>query len=481
MGKEGEFKDRAEPWRVKVVEPIRRTAAPERERLLKEAGFNPFALRADGVFIDLLTDSGVGAMSADQWAGMMNGDESYAGARNFYNLQESVRDVMGFSHVLPAHQGRGAEHVLCAALVKRGDIVPANALFDTTRAHVEHAGGLGLDLLHEHAYDTRDEHPFKGNIDLKALERVLGEAKPGQVPFAVLTVTCNMTGGQPVSMENVQGAARLLGEFDVPLLFDAARFAENCYFVKQREAGYSDRSVADIARELFSHGAGCTMSAKKDALVNIGGFLAFRDSAPYEKCLPFEILFEGYSTYGGLAGRDLEAMARGLREGVDDEYLRARVDQVRRLGERLDRAGVPVLKPIGGHAVYIDAARFLPHVPWDEFPGHALSCALYLASGVRAVEIGSLMAGRDPATGRNRRARMELMRLAVPRRTYTDNHLDYVADAVAGLFERREQIAGVEFASEAPVLRHFASTFGWVGAQGARRAKRAPASEPSHP
>ncbi len=461
--------DRAEPWRVKVVDHIRRTSPEERERLLKEAGHNPFALRAEDVFIDLLTDSGVGAMSADQWAGMMTGDESYAGARNFYALKESVQAVMGFPHVLPAHQGRGAEHVLCAALVKRGDIVPSNALFDTTRAHVEYAGAQGLDLLHDHAYNTEDEHPFKGNIDLKALERVLTDAKQGQVPFAILTATCNMTGGQPVSMENIRAAARLLGEFQVPLLFDAARFAENCYFVKQREPGYNDASVAEIARELFSHGAGCTMSAKKDALVNIGGFLAFREEGPYAKCLPYGILFEGYSTYGGLAGRDLEAMARGLREGVDESYLRARTHQVRLLGKRLVRAGVPVLKPTGGHAVYVDAARFLPHIPWNEFPGHALACALYLSSGVRAVEIGSLMAGRDPSTGGNRRARMELMRLAVPRRTYTDNHMEYVADAVLRLFERREEISGVEFASEAPVLRHFSSTFRPIVSRGSRR------------
>jgi tryptophanase len=451
--------DRAEPWRIKVVEAIHRTAPEERERLLKAAGHNPFALRAEDVFVDLLTDSGVGAMSADQWAGMMAGDESYAGARNFYALEGSVAHVMGFPHVLPAHQGRGAEHVLCAALVKRGDTVPSNALFDTTRAHVEHAGAQGLDLLHDYAYDTSDEHPFKGDIDLHSLRRVMEAANPGEVPFAILTVTCNMTGGQPVSMENVRASARLLGEFDVPLLFDAARFAENCYFIAQREPAYRGVPVASVARELFSYGAGCTMSAKKDALVNIGGFLAFRDKEPFDRCVPYGILFEGYTTYGGLAGRDLEAMARGLREGVDDDYLQARTEQVRRLGERLARAGVPVLKPIGGHAVYIDAARFLPHIPWDEFPGHALACALYLSAGVRAVEIGSLMAGRDPATGRNRRARMELLRLAVPRRTFTDNHMDYVGDAVEVLFERRDEIVGMEFASEAPVLRHFSSTF----------------------
>lgn len=409
--------------------------------------------------MDLLTDSGVGAMSADQWAGMMVGDESYAGARNFYSLQDSVRDVMGFGHLLPAHQGRGAEHVLCAALLKRGDIVPSNALFDTTRAHIEHVGATGVDLLLESAYDTEDELPFKGNMDLAALEDLLNRAKPGQVPFAVMTVTCNMTGGQPVSMQNIREASKMLSAHGVPLLIDAARFAENCWFVKEREPGYGDRPVASIARELFSLAAGCTMSAKKDGLVNIGGFLAFRDGEMYEKCLPFGILFEGYATYGGLAGRDLEAMARGLREGVDEAYLKSRTGQVRYLGERLQAVGVPVLVPIGGHAVYLDALRFLPQVPWYEFPGHALACALYLEAGVRAVEIGSLMAARDPETHQNRRARMELMRLALPRRMYTDNHIDYVVQALTALFARREEIPGVELVREAPVLRHFTSTF----------------------
>ena len=457
--REPPYFDRAEPWRVKVVEPIRRTTREARERLLKGAGYNLFALKAEDVFVDLLTDSGVGAMSADQWAGMMVGDESYAGARNFYSLQDSVRDVMGFGHLLPAHQGRGAEHVLCAALLKRGDIVPSNALFDTTRAHIEHVGATGVDLLLESAYDTEDELPFKGNMDLAALEDLLNRAKPGQVPFAVMTVTCNMTGGQPVSMQNIREASKMLSAHGVPLLIDAARFAENCWFVKEREPGYGDRPVASIARELFSLAAGCTMSAKKDGLVNIGGFLAFRDGEMYEKCLPFGILFEGYATYGGLAGRDLEAMARGLREGVDEAYLKSRTGQVRYLGERLQAVGVPVLVPIGGHAVYLDALRFLPQVPWYEFPGHALACALYLEAGVRAVEIGSLMAARDPETHQNRRARMELMRLALPRRMYTDNHIDYVVQALTALFARREEIPGVELVREAPVLRHFTSTF----------------------
>ncbi|HKZ58448.1 MAG TPA: tryptophanase [Candidatus Thermoplasmatota archaeon] len=457
--REPPYSDRAEPWRVKVVEPIRRTTREARERLLKAAGYNLFALKAEDVFVDLLTDSGVGAMSADQWAGMMVGDESYAGARNFYSLQDSVRDVMGFGHVLPAHQGRGAEHVLCAALLKRGDIVPSNALFDTTRAHIEHVGATGVDLLLETAYDTKDELPFKGDIDLAALEALLGRAKPGQVPFAVMTVTCNMTGGQPVSMQNVREASKLLGAHGVPLIIDAARFAENSWFVKEREPGYEERTILEIARELFGYAAGCTMSAKKDGLVNIGGFLAFRDGEMYEKCLPFGILFEGYATYGGLAGRDLEAMARGLREGVDEAYLKSRTDQVRYLGERLQAAGVPVLVPVGGHAVYVDAGRFLPHVPWYEFPGHALACALYLESGVRAVEIGSLMAARDPETHENRQARMELMRLALPRRMYTDNHIDYVVQALAALYARREEVAGVELVREAPVLRHFTSSF----------------------
>jgi tryptophanase len=454
---------RAEPWRVKMVEPIRQTTRPERAQILEEAGFNLFQVKAEDVFVDLLTDSGTGAMSSAQWAAMLLGDESYAGARSFSHLEAAVRQVMGFPHVLPAHQGRGAEHVLMAATVARGQTVASNALFDTTRAHVEHAGGRGVDLLGEKAYDMRSDDPFKGDMDVSALRRLLERDARGNVALIVQTATCNMTGGQPVSMANQESVARLAREFGVPLFVDAARFAENAYLIQQREPRFRHFSVAAIALEFMAHADGCVMSAKKDALVNIGGLLGFRERPLFDRCRPYGILFEGFSTYGGLAGRDLEAMARGLREGVDDEYLAARVRQVQRLGELLERAGVPILRPVGGHAVYVDAARFLPHIPWNEFPGHALACALYLSSGVRGVEVGSLMAGSDPVSGKQRRARLELFRLAVPRRVYTDNHLEYAADAVIELHERRDEVEGMRFEEQAPVLPHFISTFRPVG------------------
>ena len=452
-------RDRAEPWRVKMVEPIRRPSPEERQAALEEAEFNLFRLKAEDVFIDLLTDSGTGAMSAAQWAGMMAGDESYAGARSFYHLEAAVRQVMGFPHVLPAHQGRGAEHVLFAATVRRGDTVASNALFDTTRAHIEHRGARGVDLMGEKAFDMRSLDPFKGDLDVRALQRLLENPSGSRVAMVVLTATSNMTGGQPVSMANMQAVAKLAAEFDVPLIVDAARFAENAYLIQQREPHMGGYSVAAIALEFMGLADGCTMSAKKDALVNIGGFLAFRDRSLYTECLPHAILFEGYPTYGGLAGRDMEAIARGLKEGVDDEYLASRVRQVARLGELLEEGGVPILRPVGGHAVYVDAARFLPHVPWNQFPGHALACALYLASGVRGVEVGSLMAGRDPATGNQRRARLELMRLALPRRVYTDNHIEYVAQALVDLHERAAEVVGMEMERETTVLPHFSSGF----------------------
>ena len=450
---------RAEPWRVKAVEPIRLPPPEERREALEEAEYNLFRLKAHDVFVDLLTDSGTGAMSAAQWGAMFVGDESYAGARSFYHLEAAVRQVMGFPHTLPAHQGRGAEHVLMSAMVKRGETVASNALFDTTRAHVEHAGARGVDLLCEKAFDMSSRDPFKGDMDVRALKRLLESPEGARVSLIIQTATSNMSGGQPVSIANQEAVAKLAREFEVPLFVDAARFAENAFFIQQREAHFAGFSVAAIALEFLAHADGCTMSAKKDALANIGGFLAFRDRAAYDACVPYAILFEGYPTYGGLAGRDLEAIARGLKEGVDDAYLASRVGQVQRLGDMLEQGGVPILRPVGGHAVYVDAARFLPHLAWDEFPGHALACALYLEAGVRAVEVGSLMAGRDPVTGAHRRARMELLRLALPRRTYTDNHIEYVAGALVDLLSRRDEVVGVGFKREAEVLPHFTSSF----------------------
>lgn len=446
------------PHRARVVEPVPRLARENRKQRLAEAGYNPFRLRSRDVTIDLLTDSGTGAMSIDQWAALMRGDEAYAGSRSFDRFEASVREVLGFEHVIPVHQGRGAEKVLAEAFVEAGDVVPGNAPFDTTRAHIEHRGARVEDVTADAARRPHVDHPFKGNVDPERLEECLAR-EVGRIPFVLVTVTCNSVGGHPVSLANLHAVEKLCRAHGVPLILDVARYAENALLVKRREPGEGDRPVAEIVHETMGLADAVAMSAKKDALVNIGGFLAARDRVMYDRLAPLAVLHEGYLTYGGLAGRDLDAMAVGLREGIDEDFLDHYVGQVRYLWDRLDAFDVPLVRPPGSHAVYLDAAEFLPHVPWDRFPGHALALALYVEGGVRACEIGSLLLGRDPESGENRRAEMELCRLALPRRVYGREHLDHVVQTVERVWERRDEIPGVAFADEAPTLRHFLSTF----------------------
>jgi len=455
------FRD-MEPFRIKMVEPIHLPSREDRERFLEEAGLNVFLIRGENILIDLLTDSGTGAMSDRQWAGLMMGDETYAGSRNFYNLEAAVRDILGFEYVLPCHQGRGAENVLHTALIKAGDVVPGNTHFDTTKAHIEHKKGRAIDCTIDEAADPYLDLPFKGNLDLKKLEDVYKQYGREKIPFTVVTATCNSGGGQPVSLENMRKVAELSGRYGIPVCLDGARFAENCYFIKKREKGMENMPIKDIARETAACFDMMTMSSKKDAIVNIGGFIATGSREIYDSVKNFGILFEGFVTYGGLAGRDLEAMARGLYEGIDEDYLTYRIGHVRYLGEKLRNMGMPVLWPPGGHAIYLDMKEFLPNIPQDQFPGMAFCAHLYLESGVRGVEIGTLLNGRDPDTGMNRPAKLELVRLTIPRRVYTHRHLDYVAKAVKKVWDMRDSIRGLELTEEPPVLRHFTARFKWV-------------------
>ncbi len=440
-----------EPWRVKVVEPIRLPPPEEREERLRAAGFNLFRLPSEAVFIDLLTDSGTSAMSDHQWAGMMLGDEAYAGSRNFYHFEAAVQEIFGFPHVVPVHQGRVAENLLFSTLVRPGMIVPNNSHFDTTRANVEANGGRALDLVIDAARRPAEWHPFKGNVDLDRVRALFASTERERIPLAMLTLTNNSGGGQPVSLANVRGYSELCREFGIPFYVDACRFAENAWFIQQREEGQGGRSVADIVREVFSLADGCTMSAKKDGLANIGGFFASRDPALVETIRQRLVLIEGFPTYGGLAGRDLEAVARGLREVLDEEYLRFRVAQVEAFGRRLTALGVPIIQPTGGHAVYVDARDFLPEIPPDELPAQALAVALYREGGVRGVEIGSVMFGGD--------APLELVRLAVPRRVYTNSHLQYVAEVLESIRDHRDRVRGLRIVEQAPLLRHFTCRF----------------------
>ncbi|MFQ5527719.1 MAG: tryptophanase [Thermoanaerobaculia bacterium] len=448
-----------EPFRIKTVEPIRMTTREERERFLTRAGHNLFKLPAAAILIDLLTDSGTGAMSAEQWAAMMRGDESYAGSDSWVRFESAVKDIYGFKNVIPTHQGRAAERILAATLCRPGHVVPNNTHFDTTRANIEATGAVALDLPCPESHDLSAVFPFKGNIDLEALQRVLDENR-GAVPFAMVTITNNGGGGQPVSMANLRQASLLCRERGVPFYLDACRFAENAYFIQCREPGYETTPLIEIAREMFSLADGCTMSAKKDGMANIGGFLCSNDDevAVHEEELL--ILTEGFPTYGGLAGRDLEAIAVGLYEALDPEYQRYRHASTKYLGERLAAAGIPIVQPPGGHAIYIDAAATLPHVPRSEYPGQALAVALYLQGGIRTVEIGSVMLGRrDPETGREIPAEHELVRLAIPRRVYTKSHIDYVVEVASETFRERESIGGFRIAEQPPALRHFSATF----------------------
>jgi tryptophanase len=448
-----------EPWRVKSVEPIKLVSRERREAALRAAGYNVFRLSSDDVFVDLLTDSGTAAMSADQWAGIQVGDESYAGARNWFRLEDSVRHVSGLPYVIPVHQGRGAETVYCREFVAEGDLVLGNLHFDTTRAHIVNRGGQPVDLIVPEGLDPEDTSPFKGNVDIERAERVLRE-NAGRVALFILTATSNTNGGQPVSLENARQVAELCKRYGVRLLIDAARFAENCFLIREREPDQLGRRVLDIARELFSLADMAAMSAKKDALVNIGGFLAMRNEDDYRACRRWAVLYEGYLTYGGMAGRDLEAVARGLLEGIDEDYLAARIRQVRFLHSLLDDAGVPLVRPPGGHSVVIDAARFLSHLPQDRFPSESLAAALYLQGGVRSVGLGGLAFGeRDSDTAPLRAASCEYLRLAIPRRVYTDNHMAYVAEVVREVWAKREEIEGLRAVEIPEHLPHFTAVF----------------------
>jgi tyrosine phenol-lyase len=449
----------AEPFKIKVVEPLKLTTREFREAALAEAGWNTFLLRSEDVYIDLLTDSGTGAMSDAQWAAMMLGDEAYAGSRNFYHLLERVQEYYGYRYVVPTHQGRGAEHLLSRVLIRPGDFIPGNMYFTTTRLHQELAGGAFVDVVVDEAHDPEDESPFKGNVDLAKLERLVGEAGAEKIPYLCLAGTVNMAGGQPFSMENLQQVRAFCQGHGIPIYLDATRLMENAYFIKEREPGYGDRSIASILKEICAHTDGCTMSGKKDLLVNIGGFLALNDEALYQQAANLVVVFEGLHTYGGLAGRDMEAMAQGIVEAAEYDHLHARIGQVEYLGEKLLEAGIPIVKPIGGHAVYLDARRFFPHLPQDAFPAQTLAGELYLDSGIRAMERGIVSAGRDKETGEHHYPKLELVRLTLPRRVYTQAHMDVTAESVAAVYADRERRRGLRMVYEPEYLRFFQARF----------------------
>ncbi len=449
----------AEPWKVKMVEPIRMTTREQREHFIQEAGFNTFLLRSEDVYIDLLTDSGTSAMSDRQWAGMMLGDEAYAGSRNFFHLWEAITEYYGYKYVVPTHQGRGAEHILSNISIKPGNFVPGNMYFTTTRLHQELAGGTFVDVIIDEAHDPAAEHPFKGNVDLAKLQRLIDEVGAKKIPYVSIAGTVNMAGGQPQSMANLRALRELCSRHRIPIVLDATRAVENAYFIQQREEGYGDKKVAEILKEYCSYTDSCTMSAKKDTLTNIGGWLATNDEGLFEEARNLVVVYEGLHTYGGLAGRDMEAMARGIVESVADDHIRARVGQIEYLGQHFIDWGIPIVKPIGGHAVFLDARAIYAHIPQAQYPAQALAANIYVDSGVRSMERGAVSAGRDPKTGEERFPKLELVRLTIPRRVYTQAHMDVVAESVFAVYEQREKARGLKMTYEPRYLRFFQAKF----------------------
>ncbi|RLD38184.1 MAG: tyrosine phenol-lyase [Bacteroidetes bacterium] len=446
----------AESYKIKMVETIKKSTREEREQWIKDANYNLFNLKSDQVFIDLLTDSGTGAMSDKQWSEMMLGDESYAGASSYYKMKNAIEKILGFPYFLPTHQGRAAENVLFSVLVKEGMIIPGNSHFDTTKGHIEFRKATAVDCTIDEAFDTTAQYDFKGNVDLNKLENVLKSNPAEKIPMIIVTITNNSSGGQPVSMQNLREVYTMSRKYGIRVVFDSARFAENAYFIKQKEKGYADKSIKEIVKEMFSYADAMTMSSKKDAIVNMGGFIGFKDEDLFKQASTFAIMFEGFITYGGMSGRDMNALAQGLDEGTEFDTLDSRVKQTAFLGQRLKDFGVPMQEPFGGHAIFIDVKRFLPHLPKEEFPAQTLAIELYIEAGVRAVEIGAILADRDPITRENRYPELELVRLAIPRRTYTNNHMEYVAVALGNLYAKRNEIKrGVKIIKEAPIMRHF--------------------------
>lgn len=449
----------AEPYKIKMVELVHMTSYEERQAALKEAGYNTFLLRSRDVYIDLLTDSGTSAMSDRQWAGMMLGDEAYAGSENFYHLESTIQNYYGYKHIVPTHQGRAAEHIISQIMIKKGDVIPGNMYFTTTKLHQELAGGKFIDVIIDEAHDPESEHPFKGDIDLDKLQKVISTYGAEKIAYVALATSVNMAGGQPISLGNLKAVRALTAKHNIPIIHDMTRVAENAHFIKQREPGYENHSVAQIVREICDLTDGATMSAKKDALVNIGGFLAINDFSIFEKARNMVVVYEGLHTYGGLAGRDMEAMAIGITESVDEDHIRARVGQVQYLGEKLIAAGVPIVKPIGSHGVFLNAKKFLPHLTQDQFPAQTLAAEIYLDSGVRTMERGVVSAGRNAETGENIYPKLELVRLTIPRRVYTQAHMDVVAESVEEVYNYREKITGLKMVYEPEYLRFFQARF----------------------
>ena len=446
----------AEPYKIKMVEKIYRSTQEEREQWIKDAKYNLFNLKSEQVFVDLLTDSGTGAMSDKQWSEMMLGDESYAGASSFYKMKAAIKNILGFDYFLPTHQGRAAENVLFSTMVKEGDVVPGNSHFDTTKGHIEFRKAKAIDCTIDEAFDTVIHHDFKGNLNLNKLEDVLKSHPKSKIPMIIVTVTCNSSGGQPVSMQNLKDVKALAEKYDIPVFYDSARFSENAYFIKIREEGYADKTIKEIVAEMFSYADGMTMSSKKDAIVNMGGFIAMRSKELYRDASVYNIMYEGYITYGGMSGRDMNALAQGLDESTEFDYLEARIGQVQYLGNKCIEYGIPIQQPIGGHAIFVDAKRFLPQVSKTEYIAQTVAVELYIVGGIRAVEIGTILADRDPETRENRYPELELVRLAIPRRTYTNNHMDYVAAVMKKIFDtRHEAKRGLRILYEAPIMRHF--------------------------